>query len=44
MLADWRWAGRAQSTPDTKAWYQKNKDKMQLGRATRTWVEGNLRN
>lgn len=39
MVADWRGAGRAQGTPDTIAWYDKNKDKMQLQKETRKWVE-----
>jgi len=39
MLADWRGAGKAQGTPDTKAWYNKNKYKMQLGEFTRKWIE-----
>jgi len=43
MLADWRGAGRAQGTPDTKAWYEKNKYKMQLGELTRKWIEVWLR-
>ena len=39
MLADWRGAGRALGTPDTTAWYNKNKEKMQLGEFTRKWIE-----
>ncbi len=42
MLADWRGAGKAQGTPDTIAWYDKNKYKMQLGEKTREWIEENL--
>ncbi len=42
MLADWRGAGKAQGTPGTKAWYDKNKDKMQLSLRTRYWIEGRL--
>ncbi|MCI0728857.1 MAG: DUF5662 family protein [Chloroflexi bacterium] len=42
MLADWRGAGRAQGTPDTLAWYVKNKEKMQLHPTTRAWVEEQL--
>ena len=39
MLADWIGAGRAQGKPDTKAWYEANKDKMQLHPETRKWIE-----
>ena len=39
MVADWRGAGRAQGTPDTGAWYRKNKDKMLLGPNARRQVE-----
>jgi hypothetical protein len=42
MLADWRGAGRAQGTPDTRRWYDKNKHKMTLHTKTRTWVEREL--
>ena len=42
MLCDWFGAGRAQGTPDVKAWYQKNKDKMRLHRETRSSVEWQL--
>lgn len=42
MLADWRGAGRAQGTPNTRAWYEKNKEKMQLHPETRFWVEAAL--
>ena len=42
MLADWRGAGRAQNTPDTKGWWQKNKDKTFLHAETREWVEKQL--
>lgn len=42
MLADWRGAGRAQGTPDTKAWYLKNGHKLQLHTETRGWVEREL--
>lgn len=42
MVADWRGAGRAQGTPDTIKWYQKNKHKMTLGPVTRAWVEREL--
>jgi hypothetical protein len=39
MMADWFGAGRAQGTPNTKAWYKKNRDKMKLHPKTREWVE-----
>ncbi len=39
MLADWRGAGRAQGTPDTKAWYKANGNKIGLHRETRRWIE-----
>jgi hypothetical protein len=39
MLADWYGAGRAQGKTDTQAWYEKNKDKMQLHPETRRWLE-----
>lgn len=39
MLADWRGAGRAQGTPDTRVWYEANKHKMQLHPETRAWIE-----
>jgi len=39
MVCDWRGAGRAQGTPDTLAWYYKNKDKMRLHDASRNAVE-----
>ncbi len=42
MLADWRGAGRAQGTPDTKAWYEKNADKLKLGYFTRLRIEGSI--
>ncbi|AOQ24571.1 hypothetical protein MTAT_19140 [Moorella thermoacetica] len=42
MLADWRGAGRAQRKPNTREWYLKNKDKMVLHPATRTWIEEQL--
>lgn len=43
MLADWSGAGRAQGAPDITAWYAKNKDKITLHPATRTWIETALR-
>ncbi len=42
MLADWRGAGRALGTPNTWAWYAKNKDKMRLHPNTRYWIEAVL--
>lgn len=42
MLCDWRGAGKAQGTPDTKKWYMTNKDKMMLGEETRKWLEKEL--
>lgn len=42
MLADWRGAGRALGSPDTRAWYLKAKDGMLLHPETRAWVEGQL--
>lgn len=42
MLADWRGAGRAAGTPDTKAWYLKNRDAIRLHPETRAWIEQQL--
>lgn len=42
MLADWRGAGRALGKPDTKAWYEANRDKMKLHPETRAWIEQQL--
>lgn len=39
MLADWKGAGRAQGTPDTRAWYLRHWYKLQLAPKTREWVE-----
>jgi len=39
MLADWRGAGKAQGKPDTTAWYEANRHKMQLGPETRAWID-----
>jgi hypothetical protein len=39
MICDWKGAGRAQGTPDTKAWYIANKGKIRLGPQTRAWLE-----
>jgi hypothetical protein len=41
MLADWIGAGKAQGKPDTRAWYEKNKDRIYLG-VTKKWVEDQL--
>jgi len=42
MLADWRGAGHALGTPDTRAWYEKNKGKMKLHPHTRDWIVAQL--
>ena len=39
MICDWRGAGQAQGSSDPLTWYAKNKDKMQLHPATRSFVE-----
>jgi len=40
MLCDWSGAGRAQGYGDnTINWYQANKNKMQLHKETREWIE-----
>lgn len=39
MLADWRGAGRAQGTPDVRAWYRANRERMLLHPEVRAWVE-----
>jgi len=39
MLADWRGSGRTFGKPDTRAWYEANRDKMLLHPETRLWVE-----
>jgi hypothetical protein len=43
MLADWRGAGRALGKTDTPAWYEANKEKLQLHPETRAWVEVQLK-
>ena len=43
MIADWRGAGKAQGTPDTLAWYRKNRGKMALHPDTRFLVETYLK-
>jgi hypothetical protein len=42
MVADWIGAGLAQHKPDTKAWYEANKDKMVLHPDTRQLLELDL--
>lgn len=42
MLADWYGAGRAQGTPDTRAWYRRHWYKLQLHPDTRAWVDRQL--
>ena len=42
MLCDWIGAGKAQGKSDTAAWYEQAKAKMQLGPATRAWIENEL--
>lgn len=41
-LCDWKGAGRAQGTPNTKAWYEAHKHLIQFGPNTRKWIEKNL--
>jgi len=43
MLCDWIGAGRAQGTLDICAWYEKNRQKMQLHPQTRLWLEQQMR-
>lgn len=38
MLADWRGAGAALGNPDTRAWYEKNAERMKLHYKTEYWV------
>ena len=42
MLADWIGAGRALDKPDTWAWYEANKEKIQLHPDTRKQLEWDL--
>ena len=42
MLADWRGAGRAQGTPDTRAWYIKHYHDIILHEDTRQWLDEQL--
>lgn len=39
MVADWRGAGRAQGTPDTRAWYLKNRGHIRMHEDTVVWIE-----
>ena len=39
MFCDWKGAGRAHGTPDTRRWYETNKSKILLHEETRTLVE-----
>lgn len=44
MLADWRGAGRAITGEDNTAdWYMANREKIQLHKDTRAWIEDVLR-
>lgn len=42
MVCDWIGCGKALGFPDTKGWYEKNKDQMRLHVNTRTKVENLL--
>lgn len=42
MVCDWKGAGRAQGTPNTLAWYTKNRDKIVLNPFSRIIVEAML--
>jgi hypothetical protein len=43
MLADWRGAGRAMNgKDDTKSWYLKNRNRINLHPETRHWIEQQL--
>lgn len=42
MLADWRGAGRARGSTDTRGWYLDNRDNILLHPETRAWVEAQL--
>lgn len=44
MLCDWKGAGRAYRTPDTKRWWEANNHKMQLHPNTREWIVRELGN
>lgn len=38
MLADWRGAGRALGTPNTRAWFYKHSGSLRLDGETRIWI------
>ena len=42
MLCDWKGAGKALNTPDTKRWYSEHKTRIQFHQHTRKWVENHL--
>ena len=42
MLADWRGAGRAQGTPNTRLWYEKHAKDMTLHVDVSLWLESNI--
>ncbi len=42
MLADWRGAGRAQGTPDTRKWYASHRNKLKLHPETRQFFDRTL--
>ena len=42
MLADWKGAGKALGTPDTKAWYLAHKEIIIFHPNTRKWIEQEL--
>lgn len=42
MLADWRGAGLALGKPNTRGWYEANRDNMILHSETREWIESRL--
>ena len=43
MVCDWIGAGKAQGYGDNPfAWYTQNKNKMQLHKDTRKWIEAKL--
>ena len=42
MLADWTGSGKTFRKPDTKGWYESQKDKILLHPYTRSWIERQL--
>ena len=42
MLADWRGAGMAYGTPDTRGWYIEHRDNIEMHIQTRCWIEDQL--